>query len=88
MKVAFTNDFDKVAGKIKDKKLAADLLNTIDNVRLAKNIFQIANLKKLKGYSNAFRIRMGNYRVGVFIETDTVEFAAFSHRKDIYNLFP
>ena len=88
MKVVFTRDFDKAAGKIKDKKLASDLLNTINNVKLATNIFQITNLKKLKGHPCAYRIRIGNYRIGVFIENNEVEFAAFAHRKDIYFLFP
>jgi mRNA interferase RelE/StbE len=48
----------------------------------------IINLKKLSGYKSAFRIRIGDYRIGVIIENDTVIFVAFAHRKDIYHRFP
>jgi mRNA-degrading endonuclease RelE of RelBE toxin-antitoxin system len=48
----------------------------------------IANLKKLKGHLTAYRIRSGDYRIGIFIENKVVIFACFAHRKDIYNEFP
>ncbi len=48
----------------------------------------IRNLKKLKGYKNLFRIKIGDFRIGIFIENDTVEFARVVHHKDIYKLFP
>ena len=48
----------------------------------------IKNFKKLKGYKNAYRIKIGDYRIGVFIENKIVEFARVVHRKDIYRVFP
>ena len=50
--------------------------------------FQIPNLRKLKGYSNYYRIRFGNYRAGVRIENSTVFFERIIHRKDIYKYYP
>ncbi|WP_374754821.1 type II toxin-antitoxin system RelE family toxin [Dyadobacter psychrophilus] len=44
--------------------------------------------KKLKGFSNAYRIRIGDYRVGIFVENNIVELARIAHRKDIYKVFP
>lgn len=49
---------------------------------------QIAFLKKLVGYSDAYRILKGDGRIGVFVVDNTVEFARGAHRKDIYNIFP
>lgn len=48
----------------------------------------IKGFKKLKGYKNVYRIKVGDYRIGVFIENDVVEFACVVHRKDIYRIFP
>ncbi len=48
----------------------------------------IKGLKKLKGFKDAYRVRLGDYRLGVFINKDLVQFARFVHRKDIYKLFP
>ncbi|MEQ6118067.1 hypothetical protein [Reichenbachiella sp. MALMAid0571] len=46
------------------------------------------NIKKLVGFSDAYRIRSGNIRIGVFVDGDTIEFARIAHRKNIYNIFP
>lgn len=51
-------------------------------------IEQIPNLKKLRGDEQAYRIRVGDYRIGVFIEGDTITFARVKHRRDVYRYFP
>lgn len=48
----------------------------------------IGNLKRLKGDDNAYRIRIGDYRLGIFFDGETVIFARVLHRKDIYRYFP
>ena len=42
----------------------------------------------MKGFKNAFRIRVGDYRIGVLIEKDTIKFGRIALRKDIYDIFP
>jgi mRNA interferase RelE/StbE len=49
---------------------------------------EIPNLKKLKGFPDYYRIRFGNYRVGVRIEEETIIFERVMHRKDIYRYYP
>ncbi len=49
---------------------------------------EIINLKKLKGADNAYRIRVGKYRVGFIFEGETITFIRVLHRKDIYRYFP
>ena len=65
-----------------------DIANAVEQVKQAEGMSSIVNLKKLKGFKTAYRIRIGDYRIGVFIDGDTVEFARVVHRKDIYKLFP
>jgi mRNA interferase RelE/StbE len=81
---AFQKDFNK----LKDKKLAVAILASIDAVAQAKEVKDIPNLKKLKGYKTAYRIRVGDYRIGIFIEANYVLFQSFDNRKDIYKNFP
>jgi mRNA interferase RelE/StbE len=81
---AFVRDFRK----LRDKELAIAISETIKQVSEATTVSQIANLKKLTGYKSAFRIRTGDYRIGVIIENNIVTFVAFAHRKDIYKRFP
>jgi mRNA interferase RelE/StbE len=83
MKTAFKASFLKAIRKIEDNQLKEDIKNAILNVESAKNIKQIKDLKK-----QYFRIRIGNYRIGIKIEEDTVFFVEFDHRKNIYWTFP
>ncbi|MBE9226571.1 type II toxin-antitoxin system RelE/ParE family toxin [Phormidium sp. LEGE 05292] len=48
----------------------------------------ILNLKKLKGYENAYRIRVGDYRIGFTFDCETVIFYRVLHRKEFYRYFP
>ncbi|MFO8040378.1 MAG: type II toxin-antitoxin system RelE/ParE family toxin [Sodalinema sp.] len=49
---------------------------------------EIGNLKKLKGDENAYRIRLGDYRIEIFFDCETVTFARVLHRQEIYRYFP
>jgi len=51
-------------------------------------ITEIRNLKKLKSFDNAYRIRVGNYRIGFFLIDETVTFTRVLHRSKIYRYFP
>jgi len=68
--------------------LKSSIEDVIAEVEQANTINFIGNLKKLKGYKEYYRIRVGNYRIGLQIQNDVVTFAAFLHRKDIYKKFP
>lgn len=65
-----------------------EVVKAIKNVEDSTSRSQIKGLKKLKGCKNAFRIKIGDYRIGIFIERNNVEFARVIHRKDIYKIFP
>ncbi|MUH01527.1 type II toxin-antitoxin system RelE/ParE family toxin [Scytonema sp. UIC 10036] len=49
---------------------------------------EITNLKKLKNYENAYRIRIGDYRIGIIFDGGTITFQRVLHRKEIYRYFP
>ena len=88
MKVEFKKSFLKELKKLNNKGLKHSIEDCIIQVESADNISQIKNLKKLSGYDIYFRIRVGDYRIGIKIEDDIVYFVVFEHRKDIYKGFP
>jgi mRNA interferase RelE/StbE len=88
MNFNFEKSFVRDFKKLKSKELANAISESIKQVSEASSAKDIINLKKLSGYKSAFRIRIGDYRIGVIIENDTVIFVAFAHRKDIYHRFP
>lgn len=89
MNVEFTRRFQKDFYHLSKNNNLAKLLDTvIENVVNASKTSDIKNLKKLQGFKIYYRIRVGTFRIGVKIEKDTVIFAAFDNRKDIYKKFP
>ncbi len=88
MKTAFKASFLKAIRKIENNQLKTDIANAILNVESAESLKQISQLKKLKGYKHYYRIRIGNYRIGIKIEPDTVIFVDIDHRSNISRFFP
>ncbi|HEX3384026.1 MAG TPA: type II toxin-antitoxin system RelE/ParE family toxin [Mucilaginibacter sp.] len=88
MKTEFAGRFLKDLNKINQASIKKEISGIIEAVESAANIAEIKNLKKLKGHHIAYRIRIGDYRIGLFIENNIVEFIRIAHRKDIYKVFP
>ena len=88
MEIEFLDRFTKELDKIKVKSVKTSVVKLIQKVELANNLHDIPNIKKLEGHKSAYRIRLGDYRVGIFVEGNRIEFARIIHRKDIYKSFP
>jgi mRNA interferase RelE/StbE len=88
LKVEFKASFAKDLRKIKDASAKKQVSQAIEYVEKAHNFPEIVNLKKIVGADNYYRIKIGDYRIGVVIEGDTVIFVRVLHRKDIYRYFP
>lgn len=73
---------------MRDQRLKAAAQEVVEHVEQAESLSRLANIKKLQSNSNFYRIRIGNYRVGLVVEGETVIFARFLHRKEIYRYFP
>ncbi len=74
--------------KIHLKSVKRSIADVIDDVKQAKSLSQIKNIKKMKGFTSSYRIRIGDYRIGIFVEGDIVEFARVLNRREIYRYFP
>lgn len=88
MKIEITRKFQKQVNKSANQKTKDKLRNILQQVQQASDLSDIQNLKKLKGHERTWRIKMGEYRIGIHIENNIVIFAAFDHRSDIYKYFP
>jgi mRNA interferase RelE/StbE len=88
VKVTFRESFAKDLKDIKDKGLLKHVKEIIEAAEKAGSLVEMSNLKKLKGSGNYFRLRIGDYRIGIALEGDTIAFVRFLNRKDIYKYFP
>jgi len=89
MIIEFDKSFEKSLDKIRDKSLFPRIEKTILNIENANSLSVVSNIKKVSGFQDYYRIRIGDYRLGFErIGANTVRFIIIAHRKDIYKLFP
>ena len=88
MKVEFLSKFNKDLDKINLKSVKANVVKLVELLEMSENLNNIPNLKKLQGFKSAYRVRIADYRVGFFLEGNTVTMARIVDRKDIYKVFP
>ena len=87
MKIIFRRSFFKdLRGT--DKSLRRRVEKVINEVEAASSLQEVHNLKRLTGKGPYYRIRAGDYRIGLKVEDGVVEFVRFLHRKDMYRYFP
>ena len=89
MKFRIEKSFDRDVGRIKDKKLLKKLRTFISTTENVDTIREISHIKKIEGYKSYYRVKIGEYRLGMdAVSEREVVFLRFLHRKDIYRYFP
>ena len=88
-KVEYTKRFLKdIASKPQDIQSRIKLI--VFNELESNNPFELRYLSKMKGYKDKYKIRVGDYRVGLTIDKkgQTIICQRDAHRREIYNIFP
>jgi len=88
LKVEFRSSFLKDVKALRDKPLKERIKAAIAQVESAANLQEIHNLKKLRGGSDLYRIRIGDYRLGLVCQEGTVIFVRCLHRREICRYLP
>jgi len=83
-KKRFLKDLSNIPNEIKHRIL--DI--AFERIPQAENLREIDGLKKIKGFSGYYRLRISDYRIGILVESEKVVFCRVLHRKDIYKYFP
>ena len=78
MKAEFRESFAKDLKGVKDKGILKRVKELIEAVEKADSLADLSNLKRLRGGGNYYRLRVGDYRIGISLENDTVMFSSAS----------
>lgn len=87
MKVHYRRSFVKDLRALEQARLA-HVREVIERVESATVLGEVPQLKKIRGHSNFFRIRLGDYRIGLHFDAAVVTLVRCLHRKEIYRYFP
>ncbi|TVQ57717.1 MAG: type II toxin-antitoxin system mRNA interferase toxin, RelE/StbE family [Spirulina sp. DLM2.Bin59] len=88
MQIEFKKSFQKDLTKITDRQTLSKIKKVIEEVQQSQSLQDISQIKKLQGQPNYYRIRLGNYRIGIKITQGVISFIRVLHRKKIYRYFP
>lgn len=88
MNIEFKSSFVRDLKGIKDNKLYAEIRRVIERAEQAQSLQEMSDVKKLRGGDHYYRIRVGDYRIGVRVEGNTLTFVRVLHRREIYRYFP
>lgn len=89
MKILFTKRFSKdLDGIVHDAKLKTQLLHVFEQMKQMDSLAELKDIRKIQGYKGYYRIRIGDYRLGIKSTEDGIEMLRLLHRKDIYRRFP
>ncbi len=88
-KVEYTKRFLKELSKL-PKEIQTKAEEIVFSESLASNPFELGYIERMTGYPDKYKIRLGNYRIGITIDKDSqiIVCQRIAHRKDIYRLFP
>lgn len=87
MNVRFKESFARDLRVLSDKALLGRIRALIESVEKASSLAEVSGLKKLRGGAY-YRVRIGDYRVGLALEQDVVVFAKSPPSQGGLPLFP
>lgn len=88
MKISYNKKFLKDLAAIPKKdrnKIERFVFEEITNFPTSSSLIK---LEKLTGFTDFYKIRFGNYRVGIKLVNEILTFERVLHRKEIYKFFP
>ncbi len=88
MIVTFNKKFAKDLQSIQDANLKSAIKDFILSLEAATQLEGIPNIKRLRGFQNTFRYRIGDNRIGFYYENNQIELVRVVKRNDIYKVFP
>ncbi len=89
MRIVVLKSFEKDVTKVSDKVISKHLFEIIEHITVCSKPSEIPSFEKLKGTQEYFRVRVGDFRLGLrYVGGDSITLVRFMHRKDIYKYFP
>ena len=88
-KIKYTKRFLKELSKL-PKEIQVKAENIVFDQLLSPNPFDLGYLEHMTGYSDKYKIRIGDYRIGITVDKSNKLLICrrIAHRKDIYRVFP
>ena len=89
MEVQYRKRFLKDLKKLKGQPVYEQVFELVFTILPKAPVLRdITAVKAMKGHPGRYRIRIGNYRVGIQVHGNTVDVMRVLHRREFYRYFP
>ena len=88
MDVERTSAFNRDLRRLRSAATQRQLERVISELTASSNLMDLANVRRLRAHDRHYRIRVGDYRLGITIAGNAVTLRRFLHRSEFYRYFP
>ena len=88
MEIEYAPSFERDLRRARNSELRARTERLIESIRAAPSLTTVPGLARVTGPGRHYRFRLGDYRLGVALDGDTVVLIRLLHRREIYRYFP
>jgi mRNA interferase RelE/StbE len=88
MKVEYSKKFLKQLASVPGDNRSKIESFVFEELVSASSIYEMGKVEKMKGYDGFYKVRFGNYRLGLVLENEMITVKTVMHRKEIYKFFP
>ena len=88
METRFESSFNRDLRRTRNSDLRRRVLQAIENVESASRISEVPGIRRIRARGNFYRIRVGDYRIGLEVEGNLAILERFAHRSEIYQDWP
>ncbi|MBW7954316.1 type II toxin-antitoxin system RelE/ParE family toxin [Candidatus Gracilibacteria bacterium] len=79
----FIKSFEKIDDDYKN-----NIFDFLEKLKNTNDLLKINGVKKLSGSKGFYRFRIGDYRIGFFVNKDNIDILVLKSRGDFYKTFP
>ena len=89
MKIEITKRFVKDTQKITDKRILLKIQQVLLDAQKIESLISLSDLEEMSGYPSFYRIKFDyRYRIGIYVDNQTIQFLRVGSRESFYKKFP
>ena len=88
MEIRYHSQFNRDLRQLRNSNLAHSIEQLISELNTASSLIEVRGVRRLRGGGRHYRIRIGDYRLGITQDGTAIILRRLLHRSEIYRHFP
>ena len=88
MRVVTRSSFGRDLRKVRDAKVRDKVEQFLDAACAAKALGELPHVLPMTDHEGYYRVRVGKYRIGLYLDGESLEIVRVLPRRDFYRVFP